>query len=318
MQRAAGRSLNTPSLEMKHLKPGIVREIECVKSGREMRLMESKESLIQSLKEVEAWEKGQNDLWFWEKLGRLPFVLLDRITPAFVREKLGLAVDEMTAFLETGGTYLVQDEPIYNRFRKRMKEGSSSNIGVDEIAAAPLSMMNEVAMELRESRATFATVQGATTGIGGIFTLALDIPLLIGTSLKVLQEMSLSYGYRPEEKKERLFVVKCLQFASSDIVGKKAILAELSQFDDPHAQKDVIAQLQGWREVVVTYTENFGWKKLFQMVPIAGILFGAYLNRSTVKDVSEAGMMLYRKRRILERMREIDQRDRIDSTIPPQ
>lgn len=280
--------------------------------------MESKESLIQSLKEVEAWEKGQNDLWFWEKLGRLPFVLLDRITPAFVREKLGLAVDEMTAFLETGGTYLVQDEPIYNRFRKRMKEGSSSNIGVDEIAAAPLSLMNEVAMELRESRATFATVQGATTGIGGIFTLALDIPLLIGTSLKVLQEMSLSYGYRPEEKKERLFVVKCLQFASSDIVGKKAILAELSHFDDPHAQKDVIAQLQGWREVVVTYTENIGWKKLFQMVPIAGILFGAYLNRSTVQDVAEAGMMLYRKRRILERMREIDQRDRINSTIPPQ
>lgn len=280
--------------------------------------MESRESLIQSLKEVEAWEKGQNDLWFWEKLGRLPFVLLDRITPAFVREKLGLAVDEMTAFLETGGTYLVQDEPIYNRFRKRMKEGSSSNIGVDEIAAAPLSMMNEVAMELKDSRATFATVQGATTGIGGIFTLALDIPLLIGTSLKVLQEMSLSYGYRPEEKKERLFVVKCLQFASSDIVGKKAILAELSHFDDPHAQKDVIAQLQGWREVVVTYTENFGWKKLFQMVPIAGILFGAYLNRSTVQDVAEAGMMLYRKRRILERMREIDRSERDDSTISPQ
>lgn len=280
--------------------------------------MESKESLIQSLKEVEAWEKGQNDLWFWEKLGRLPFVLLDRITPAFVREKLGLAVDEMTAFLETGGTYLVQDEPIYNRFRKRMKEGSSSKIGKNEIAAVPLSMMNEVAIELKDSRATFATVQGATTGIGGIFTLALDIPLLIGTSLKVLQEMSLCYGYRPEEKKERLFVVKCLQFASSDIVGKKAILAELSQFDDPHAQKDVIAQLQGWREVVVTYTENFGWKKLFQMVPIAGILFGAYLNRSTVQDVAEAGMMLYRKRRILERMREIDLRDRIAPTIPPQ
>lgn len=280
--------------------------------------MESKESLIQSLKEVEAWEKGQNDLWFWEKLGRLPFVLLERITPAFVREKLGLAVDEMTAFLETGGTYLVQDEPIYNRFRKRMKAGNPSTIGKDEIAAAPLSMMNEVAVELKDSRATFATVQGATTGIGGIFTLALDIPLLIGTSLKVLQEMSLSYGYRPEEKKERLFVVKCLQFASSDIVGKKAILAELSQFDDPHAQKDVIAQLQGWREVVVTYTENFGWKKLFQMVPIAGILFGAYLNRSTVQDVAEAGMMLYRKRRILERMREINQSEGVDSKIQPQ
>lgn len=266
--------------------------------------MESKETLLQALKEVEAWERDQNDLWFWEKLGRLPFVLLDRITPAFVREKLGTAVDEMTAFLETGGTYLVQAEPIYQRFRQRLHPEKPADIGDEEIAAAPLAMMNEVAMELRESRATFAAVQGATTGIGGIFTLALDIPLLLGTSLKILQEIALCYGYRPNEKKERLFVVKCLQFASSDIVGKKAILAELSRFDEPNAQKDVIAQLQGWREVVVTYTENFGWKKLFQMVPIAGILFGAYLNRSTVKDVAEAGMMLYRKRRILERLRE--------------
>lgn len=276
--------------------------------------IETKESLLQGLKEVEAWEKEQNDLWFWEKLGRLPFVLLDRITPKFVREKLGTAVDEMAAFLETGGTYLVKDEAVYSRFRDKV--GPEQVLDAQAIAEAPLVIMNDVAKEMRESRATFATVQGATTGIGGIFTLALDIPLLLGTSLKVLQEMALCYGYRPEEKRERLFVVKCLQFASSDIVGKKAILEELSQFDHPAAQKDVMAQLQGWREVVVTYTENFGWKKLFQMVPIAGILFGAYLNRSTVQDVAEAGMMLYRKRRILERLRQSEERSEAISSTP--
>lgn len=266
--------------------------------------METRESLIQALDEVHAWEKEQKDLWFWEKLGRLPFVLLDRITPAFVKEKLGVAVDELAAFLETGGTYLVRDEAVYGRFRARGAEGGSQLRDVDDLAGAPLSLMDAIAQEVKESRATFATVQGATTGIGGIFTLAIDIPLLLGTSLKVLQEMALCYGYRPEEKRERLFVVKCLQFASSDIVGKKAILDELSRFDDPAAQKDVMAQLQGWREVVVTYTENFGWKKLFQMVPIAGILLGAYLNRSTVQEVAETGMMMYRKRRIQERLRQ--------------
>ncbi|QRG65829.1 EcsC family protein [Brevibacillus choshinensis] len=277
---------------------------------------ESKESLLLGLKEVVAWEKEQNDLWFWEKLGRLPFVLLDRITPKFVREKLGTAVDEMAAFLENGGTYLVQDEAVYSRIRTKM--GQEQVMVAQEAAEVPLTVMNEVAKEMRESRATFATVQGATTGIGGIFTLALDIPLLLGTSLKVLQEMALCYGYRPQEKRERLFVVKCLQFASSDIVGKKAILEELSQFDSPAAQRDVMAQLQGWREVVVTYTENFGWKKLFQMVPIAGILFGAYLNRSTVQDVAEAGMMLYRKRRILERLRQSEEPiEAISSTPQP-
>lgn len=266
--------------------------------------MESRESLLQALREVEAWEKEQKDLWFWEKLGRLPFVLLDKMTPKFVREKLGTAVDEMAAFLETGGTYLVSDEAVYSRFRSRNPDRKEGAFGREQISSSPLAEMNAVANELTESRAAFATMQGATTGIGGIFTLALDIPLLLGTSLKVLQEMALSYGYRPEEKRERLFVVKCLQFASSDIVGKKAILDELSRFDEPAAEKDVIAQLQGWREVVVTYTENFGWKKLFQLVPIAGILFGAYINRSTVQDVAQAGKMLYQKRRILERLRQ--------------
>ncbi|MED1951661.1 EcsC family protein [Brevibacillus centrosporus] len=281
--------------------------------------IETKDQLLQGLKEVEKWESEQKDLWFWEKLGRLPFVLLDRITPNFVREKLGTAVDEMAVFLETGGSYLVQDEAVYSRFRSRMVGAGQPPSEVAYVAAqAPVKLMDDVARELSESRSTFATVQGATTGIGGIFTLALDIPLLLGTSLKVLQEMALSYGYRPEEKRERLFVVKCLQFASSDIVGKKAILEELSQFDNPAAQKDVMAQLQGWREVVVTYTENFGWKKLFQLVPIAGILFGAYLNRSTVQDVAEAGMMLYRKRRILERLRQAEEAvDVTKSTLQP-
>ena len=267
--------------------------------------METREELLHALTEVEAWEKSQKDLWFWEKLGRLPFVLLDRITPAFLREKLGTAVDELAAFLETGGTYLVKEETVYGRFRAKSSaynQAAGTDSGV--IADCPLALMDEVAREVSESRATFATVQGATTGVGGIFTLAIDIPLLLGTSLKVLQEMALCYGFRPQEKRERLFVVKCLQFASSDIVGKKAILEELARFDDPAAQREVIAQLQGWREVVVTYTENFGWKKLFQMVPVAGILFGAYVNRSTVQDVAEAGRMLYRKRRILERLNE--------------
>jgi hypothetical protein len=267
--------------------------------------VETKETLRQALAEIEKWEREQNDLWFWEKLGRLPFVLLDRITPAAVQEKLGMAVDEVSAYLEHGGTYLVRQEAIVERFRSRLHpEGANLHTAAD-LAALPLDVMDAVARELRDARATFAAVQGATTGIGGLFTLAIDIPLLIGTSLKVLQEMALCYGYQPEDKRERLFIVKCLQFSASDIVGKKAILEQLSHFDENPGRSQAIAQLQGWREVVVTYTENFGWKKLFQMVPIAGILFGAYLNRSTVQDVAEAGMMLYRKRRIMQRLREL-------------
>ncbi|MFY0546141.1 EcsC family protein [Brevibacillus sp. H7] len=268
--------------------------------------METRETLEQAYSEIEKWEREQKDLWFWEKLGRLPFVLLDRYTPAAVQEKLGAAVDEIASYLEHGGTYLVQEKAVYERFQPYLPTGTAREpLSSTEVSRLPLATMDAVARDLRHSRAAFATVQGATTGIGGLFTLAVDIPLLVGTSLKVLQEMALCYGYRPEEKRERMFVIKCLQFSSSDIVGKKAILEELAAFDAQTVRSQTLAQLQGWREVIMTYTENFGWKKLFQMVPIAGILFGAYLNRSAVQDVAEAGMMLYRKRRILQRLREL-------------
>ncbi len=133
-------------------------------------------------------------------------------------------------------------------------------------------------------------------------TLAIDIPALLGISLKALQELAICYGYDPNEKSERLFVVKCLQFASSDIVGKRAVLEELSRMTGDEEKSQMMSQLQGWREVVNAYRDNFGWKKLFQMVPIAGMVFGAFINRGTLKDVAEAGKMLYRKRRILERL----------------
>lgn len=75
----------------------------------------------------------------------------------------------------------------------------------------------------------------------------------------------------------------------------------------------MISQIQGWREVVYNYRDSFGWKKLFQLVPIAGILFGAASNRSQLKGIAETGIMQYRKRRILSRLEELAQQEQRDS-----
>lgn len=260
---------------------------------------ESIDLLKDELKKIEKWEKDQKGLWFWEKLSRLPFVLLDKLTPAFIQEKVGLAIDELGSYIQTGGQYLVKDETVLKKFG--LDAGD-----FDRLQNMPLSEMDKAAHELRQSRTNFAAIQGATTGIGGIFTLAIDIPMLLGVSLKVLQEIALCYGFNPKEKEERIFVVKCLQFSSSDIVGKRVILDELSKFDESNRNSGVISELQGWREVVATYRDNWSWKKLLQLIPIAGIIFGAVVNRSTVEDVAETGIMMYRKRRILERIQQLE------------
>ncbi|MBH9965181.1 EcsC family protein [Bacillus sp. V3] len=262
---------------------------------------ETKEYLLQELETVAKWEKDQKGLWFWEKIGRVPFMILDRITPKMVHKKLGQALDEIGSYIQKGGSYLTSEKEVLNRIKKQT---GNEEMGIHAVKEMPLQVMDDVSQAIVETRKKVAMTQGATTGIGGFLTLSIDIPFILGISLKTLQEIALSYGYDPNEPSERVFIIKCLQFVSSDVVGKQAILQELSEFNQasPNKRDQAISQLQGWREVMVSFRDNFGWKKLFQMIPIAGILFGSFINKSMMHDIGEAGRMLYRKRRILEKL----------------
>lgn len=274
-----------------------------------MENQESLEHLQEELRNIVKWEKEQKKVWIWEKIGRVPFLLLDKITPKGIREKLGLVVNEIGSFIQTGGQYLVH----HNTMMRRLEKASQTTtnpidegiLTLQDVGELPLSVLDGVADDVISKRVKFATVQGATTGVGGIFTIAVDVPLILGLSLKVLQELALCYGFDPTEKNERIFIVKCLQFASADVVGKKAIVEELAQFDAEDRESQVFSQLKGWREVVQTYIDSFGMKKLFQLVPVAGIFFGSISNKATIEDVSEAGKMLYKKRRILRKLDEL-------------
>ncbi|WP_246938961.1 EcsC family protein [Bacillus pinisoli] len=263
--------------------------------------METKEELQEALSTILKWEEEQKGLWLWDRIGRLPFKLLDKMTPIFIQKKISLLLDELGQYIQTGGQYLVNEHQIFKKYTNGTPAYFPTSI--HEISNLPLLSMNKVSEEITQNRQTLATVQGATTGFGGIFTLAVDIPVLLGLSLKTLQEIAISYGYDPKDKIERIFIVKCLQFSSADIVGKQAILEELSDYyhRDLHHQ-EMVSQLQGWREVIYTYRDQFGWKKLFQLVPVAGMIFGAFINRSMIQDISEIGRMLYQKRRITERL----------------
>jgi len=265
-----------------------------------LKRMETRDQLLIELKQIEKWEKDQKGLWFWERLGRIPFKMLDKLTPKFIQDKIGTLLDELGSYLQTGGQYLSNEKTVFNFIEKKTGQKINQLVDIQEI---PVSVMKQAALELGEQRKKVATVQGASTGIGGIFTLAIDIPAVLGMSLKTLQEIAMIHGYDPNEKEERVFIIKCLQFSSADVVGKQAIINELSEYGNSDKQtREVISQLQGWREVTVTFTEQFGWKKLFQMIPVAGILFGAFANRSMISDLAEVGTMLYQKRRIVERL----------------
>ncbi|MFJ8257580.1 EcsC family protein [Peribacillus asahii] len=265
--------------------------------------MENKDQLREELKMIEKWEKDQKGLFFWEKLGRIPFMMLDKVTPKFLHNKINDLLDEVANYIDTGGQYLVNNDATLDKASKLLS--SDGKLTLEDVQTFPLENMDKVANAFIATRAKNAQIQGATTGIGGIFTLAIDIPLILGLTLKTIQEVAVAYGYDPTDKEERIFMVKCMQFTSSDVVGKKAILEELTA---PKREQG-FSQLQGWREVFMAYRDNFGWKKLFQMIPIAGMIFGAYMNKTAIQDVGEAANMLYKKRRVLERLERLDNLD---------
>ncbi|WP_337033671.1 EcsC family protein [Paenibacillus illinoisensis] len=281
--------------------------------------MDSRETLDQELEQILKWEKEQKDLFIWDKIGRLPFAMLDKVMPKAIKQKIGDALNEVGQYVQNGGKFLVQKKKVAKLLQEeaersgysmkdhtyRLEEDAEAEgtAKIHSVGNLPLEVLDRVADNITESRTKFAAAQGAATGIGGIVTIAADIPMVMGLSLKVLQEMALCYGYDPDDPQERIFIVKCLQFSSADIVGKKAIIDELAEYDNPDKQVQVVSQMQGWREVFNSYTESFGWKKLFQLIPIAGMVFGSVSNKNTISDVAEAGKMLYKKRLILQRLK---------------
>jgi len=260
--------------------------------------MESKNDLLRELANIEKWEKEQGKAGIWERIGRLPFQILDKLTPQWIHNKVGTLLEELGVYIQTGGKYLVNKNKLYKIIEKKTNRPIHS---LSDVKRIPLQSMEEISRSVLESRKNFAAIQGASTGIGGIFTLAIDIPALLAVSLKTLQEIAIIHGYDPDEKSERAFMIKVLQFSLAETVSKRAILKELSDYGGGRADR-VVSQLKGWREVVYTFRDQFGWKKLFQVVPIAGMIFGAITNRTMISDLSEAGVMFYRKRVILERL----------------
>lgn len=92
---------------------------------------ESQDVLRHELKNIEKWEKEQKDIFFWEKIGRWPFMLLDRLTPKVIKDKLEQLLNEMGSFIQNGGKYLVKEETVLNRLKKTAHEHVIQQNGAD-------------------------------------------------------------------------------------------------------------------------------------------------------------------------------------------
>src|SRR5690606_41732505 len=105
-------------------------------------MTESKEWLEQELATIQKWEKDQSDLGFWERLGRLPFKLLDKFTPAFIQNKIGEMLDETGNYIQTAGRYLSSASKVTEHYPNKKIET------LEDVNQLPIDDMDKISKNL--------------------------------------------------------------------------------------------------------------------------------------------------------------------------
>ena len=134
----------------------------------------------------------------------------------------------------------------------------------------PLQECDRLASQTGMFSQTFATVEGALTGAGGVLTTLIDIPLLFLLSLWTILKIGQCYGYPLDQRKDRHFVVGVLITAlSGTLQTRRQRLDDLHQLEDlliEETQEDIVAE-----EILSLIFQL----EIFEEIPGIGAISGA-------------------------------------------
>ncbi|WP_107408298.1 EcsC family protein [Streptomyces atratus] len=142
--------------------------------------------------------------------------------------------------------------------------------------------------------------------IVGAFTA--DAAVVLGLASRSVGQISLLYGYDPEEPAEKLFVMSVVNAGTAtSATAKSAAMADISRLTQ------ALVRGKAWdvlNEAVVAkvstrFAKAFGFrltkKGLGKAVPAFGILVGGTLNWTTLEAIVDAADTAYRRRFLLEK-----------------
>jgi hypothetical protein len=135
-----------------------------------------------------------------------------------------------------------------------------------------------------------------------------DAAFVLGLGSRCVGEVSLLYGYDPEEPAEKLFIMSVVNAGTAVSAGAKAAaMADISRLTQALVRKKTWDVLE--RSVVSQVSKQFAKafgvrltkQGLGKVVPVAGILVGSTLNWTTLEGIVDAANIAYRRRFLLEK-----------------
>lgn len=154
--------------------------------------------------------------------------------------------------------------------------------------------------------------QGGVVGIGGLFLVALDLPLMLTINLRSIQLIAITYGYDLKKPYELMLVLKVFHVATLPKTMQKegwlCLLQELDEYEDEwllfnekNNDKSTVWLQQPIKQIGKGFMLHLLRNKLIQGIPLFGMAIGAASNYFLAKQVSEIAHHFYQKRFLLEK-----------------
>ena len=149
-------------------------------------------------------------------------------------------------------------------------------------------MLDDVAVQVIRGATKMAAAEGAGLGLGGLMTIVPDLSILAGITLRLVQKLSLLYGFEYNTDQETAELWIAAASAAGVDISRELLEKEVVNKFVPKVIQRIAAQASG--EVVEKWSGR--------MIPIASSLIGAGLNYYFVRAWGQRAQAHFRQRHL--------------------
>lgn len=175
-----------------------------------------------------------------------------------------------------------------------MQEDLKAQAGVSDIRELrnePLEKCDRLATQVSLMWQAVAAIEGVATGAGGIWTTALDVPILFTLAMRTILKVGHCYGYPLDNERDRKFVLGVLVVGSSDSRETKLErLGNLREVEDwllEETQENILTE-----EAASLLFQL----EVFEDVPGVGAFTGGLFNLSFLHKINVTAQRVFQER----------------------
>jgi len=252
-------------------------------------------------REIENWERGQNESFLQQALGYALKPVdwaFNQFVPDSVVDQIGNGLNQVLGKLNDASEWTYDAADLLATARTQGVEVEN----VEDLRDQPLEALDAIAATVAGPNTIMAALSGGGAGLGGILFAAADVPVLFTINFRLIQQIGAAYGFPMKGPDFEPLVLAIFNVAASGSrQAKSDALRELSVAGAAFAHgggyrgraaqgtfREQVGHLP--REIV----KNLAGRKLAQMIPIAGAAVGAGVNYWFTDQTAEAARQLFR------------------------